>query len=264
MMPEHLFIARKKERLRRASFWINFKVACLASILIITSGLAQTKTAPEPSTTPRTKINQLLPAALKGDKAALEQLKTLATGGDKEAQVLLGSIYRDGSGVAADGPLAVFWYRKAAEQGQIDAQFFLGVMYDQGEGVPQNFVEAAKWYEVAATNGTQDSWMKWRSQTNLGQMYFTGQGVPRIYSQAVKWTQLAADRGLPDAMHNLGIAYENGFGVPQDFTLAHMWENLAAARDPKYATNRDALAGKMTPTQIADAQRLAREWKPNK
>ena len=49
-----------------------------------------------------------------------------------------------------------------------------------------------------------------------------------------------------------------------------MWFNLAAARDPNAATSdlaakaRDSVAAKMTPAQIAEAQRTAREWKPTK
>ena len=55
-------------------------------------------------------------------------------------------------------------------------------------------------------------------------------------------------------------------GVPQDYMQAHMWSNLAASRLPpgddrnKAVRNRDILAGKMMPTQIAEAQELAREW----
>ncbi len=64
--------------------------------------------------------------------------------------------------------------------------------------------------------------------------------------------------------------YEQGQGVPQDYVQAHMWFNLAASRSPpgadhaKAVKNRDILAAKMTPAQIAEAQRMAREWKPKK
>jgi TPR repeat protein len=61
----------------------------------------------------------------------------------------------------------------------------------------------------------------------------------------------------------MGLLYQAGQGVPQDFTLAHMWLNLAAAQgDSDAQKRRDELTEKMTPAQIADAQRLAREWKP--
>ena len=59
--------------------------------------------------------------------------------------------------------------------------------------------------------------------------------------------------------------YDNGRGVLQDYVRAHMWYNLAAAQGNKPATkNRDLLAKRMTPAQIAEAQKLAREWRPKK
>lgn len=52
-------------------------------------------------------------------------------------------------------------------------------------------------------------------------------------------------------------------GVPQDYVLAHMWFNLAAVQNHIDAIkNRDLVSAKMTPAQIADAWRQAREWKP--
>ena len=77
----------------------------------------------------------------------------------------------------------------------------------------------------------------------------------------VKWYRLAADQGLDLAQSNLGNMYDNGYGVPQDYIQAHMWFNLAAAQGNEDAIgNRDIIAGKMTPSQIEEAQRLAREW----
>ena len=61
--------------------------------------------------------------------------------------------------------------------------------------------------------------------------------------------------------------YGRGQGVAQDYVRAHMWVNLAASRSQgedleKFANGREVLAEQMTPDQIAEAQRLAREWKP--
>ncbi len=51
--------------------------------------------------------------------------------------------------------------------------------------------------------------------------------------------------------------------MTQDYVQAHMWYSLAAAQGEKEASKgRDILAEKMTPAQIAEAQKLAREWKP--
>ena len=80
----------------------------------------------------------------------------------------------------------------------------------------------------------------------------------------MKWYRLAADQGNACAQYNLGIMYAKGQGVPQDYVLAHMWFNLSAAQGIGDAVkNRDIAAGKMTPDQLAEAQRLAREWKPS-
>ena len=109
-----------------------------------------------------------------------------------------------------------------------------------------------------------------RVQFRLGLMYYDGQGVPQDYAEAVKWFRKAAEQGNAAAQYNLGIMYYTSQGVPQDYVQAHMWSNLAAFRLPPgkkrdlAVENRDIIAAKMTPAQIAEAQRLALEWKPKK
>jgi len=98
-------------------------------------------------------------------------------------------------------------------------------------------------------------------------MYDQGQGVPQDYAEAVKWYRLSAEQGFASARHNLGGMYGRGEGVPQDHVLAHMLFDLAASRleaeeRDMAIKNRDIVASKMTPEQIAEAQKLAREWKP--
>jgi hypothetical protein len=97
-------------------------------------------------------------------------------------------------------------------------------------------------------------------------MYDKGQGIPQDYAEAAKWYRKAAEQGVAVAQHNLGFMYDKGEGVPQDYVQAHMWYNLAASRLPpgtdrdKAVKDRDVFAKRMTPAQIAEAQRLAREW----
>ena len=103
------------------------------------------------------------------------------------------------------------------------------------------------------------------AQCSIGVMYGTGRGVPQDDVQAVKWFRLAADQGFAEAQFNLGGMYGSGQGVPQDFVQAHMWFNLAAAQGNENGKKgRDLVAKKMTPQQIAQAQELARNWKPKK
>ena len=97
----------------------------------------------------------------------------------------------------------------------------------------------------------------------LGFMYFSGKGVARDYVEAARWFHLAAEQGRADAQHALGHLYRNGQGVTQDNVLAYMWFDLSAAQGTQDAlTARDGVARQMTPAQIAEAQELARDWKP--
>ena len=93
-------------------------------------------------------------------------------------------------------------------------------------------------------------------------MYYNGQGVRQDYTEAAKWTRKAAEQGYTPAQADLGVLYWNGQGVQQDVVLAYMWLSLAAAREPDAAGERDVAASQMTPEEIAEAQRLARDWKP--
>ena len=89
--------------------------------------------------------------------------------------------------------------------------------------------------------------------------------MPQDYGQAVAWNRKAAEQGEALAQFALGVMYDFGQGVPQDYIEAHKWLNLAAARasgedQKKYAEVRDSLAEKMTPAQLAEAQKRASEW----
>ncbi len=101
------------------------------------------------------------------------------------------------------------------------------------------------------------------AQALLGIMYYDGQGVAQDYAEAVRWFRKAADQGYADTQVKLGFMYQKGIGVTQDYVQAHMWFNLAAVQGGKEVRElRDSLTKEMTPEQIAEAQRLAREWKP--
>ncbi len=148
--------------------------------------------------------------------------------------------------------------RPLAEQGNARAQSLLGLIYHTGRGTERDQGEALKWLGRAAeqNDGT--------AQLQLGLMYSESRGVPQDYAEAAKWYQLAADNGIAEAQYNLGILYAYGRGVPQDNVLAHMWFNRAAALFTKYlprnraVNNRDIVARRMSPDEIARAQELAR------
>jgi TPR repeat protein len=104
------------------------------------------------------------------------------------------------------------------------------------------------------------------------------------YVIAMKWWHRAADRGNASAQMKLAYFYGEGRGgTPADYTQAYKWYDIAASivgakidRLPVAASHnaekdnsdqlwyRDQVAKHMTPEQIAEAQRLAREWKPER
>lgn len=85
----------------------------------------------------------------------------------------------------------------------------------------------------------------------------------RDYATAVRLIRPLAEQGDARAQYTLGVFYDNGLGVPQDHVRAYMWLNLSAAQGREGAAAfRDLIARRMTPAQIAEAQKLAREWKP--
>jgi len=119
----------------------------------------------------------------------------------------------------------------------------------------------AKVYRAHAEQGDANS------QNRLGNAYLKGQGVPLNYAEAVRWYRKAADQGYALAQFDLAFMYYRGQGVPRDYVLAHMWMGLAASRasgdlKDNSVSGQHLFAQQMTAEQIAEAERLAGEWKP--
>ena len=73
--------------------------------------------------------------------------------------------------------------------------------------------------------------------------------------------ELGAQTGAPDALFELGMLYATGRDVAADLVVAHKWFNLAAVRGNHDAlAHRIELAREMSADQVAEAQKLAREW----
>jgi uncharacterized protein len=176
--------------------------------------------------------------------------------GDSEAQYELGIAYYTQSEMADEAESAR-WHHMAAKQGNVKSQSILGSMYRTGDGVPQDYSEAERWYRMAAEQGFE------HAQSMLGVFYRDGRGVQQDYAEALKWFRIGAERGDASSQFSLGDMYHSGRGVPQDYVQAHLWYNLATTHGEDTARKyRDDIANKMTRGQLAEAQRLARNWHP--
>jgi uncharacterized protein len=189
---------------------------------------------------------------------AVAEVRARAERGDPAAQHMLGKRYYVGDGVPRDYAQAVVWFRKAAEHGLPDAQVDLGLMYGMGLGVAPDESQLLAWCERAAAQGHVPA------TDILAVMYEEGRGVPKDFAKAVKWRRVGAERGDAGAQFQLGLLCAER-GTPADLVEAFTWIDLAASRtsgeqSTRYAESRDEIARRMTPGQIADAQRLAQEW----
>jgi hypothetical protein len=160
---------------------------------------------------------------------------------------------------------AANWYRRAAESGDARAQYNLALAYGDGRGLAQDFAASATWCRRAAEQGYSDA------QLLLGLLYRRGQGVRPDNSEALKWTLRAADQGHAMAQHTLAALVYDVFADREDcidvYVEAYMWSSIANKKlwgesQAAAATLRGAIAKKLTPEQIAEAERRARDWQP--
>ena len=85
--------------------------------------------------------------------------------------------------------------------------------------------------------------------------------MARLELSAVETNELAAQGGAVDALFELGIMYATGREVNTNLVVAHQFFNLAAMRCNDEAKRyRMEISREMDKRQIAEAQRLAREW----
>jgi TPR repeat protein len=81
------------------------------------------------------------------------------------------------------------------------------------------------------------------------------------FATAMQIMRPLADQGHVTAQNVVGLLYYFNYGG--DYVSAYMWFNLAAAQGNSFAEMflKDTV-DKMTPEQIAEAQKLARKWRP--
>ena len=140
-----------------------------------------------------------------------------------------------------------------AQKNDPDAEYEVSAMYAHGYGVAKNDAEARKWLERAAQHGQVTA------EYEFGLALRDGRGVLQDYARAVGWIRSAAESGYGPAQFALGVMYRAGTGVPADNVKAYTWLNLAAARGVyDAAVVRDAVLGRLSPSEVIEAQAEAR------
>lgn len=118
-------------------------------------------------------------------------IKAQAGRGDAAAQTVLASSYSLGrDGLIQDYSKAVYWHKKAADQGNATSQYLLGQLYNQGKGVRQDYNKAIYWHKKSSDQNNASA------QYALGAIYYFGQGVRQNKTQAKEWFGKSCDNGM--------------------------------------------------------------------
>jgi uncharacterized protein len=73
--------------------------------------------------------------------------------------------------------------------------------------------------------------------------------------------EISVATATAEALLEIGMKYCTGREVSQNFVIAHKWFNLAAMKGSECAKQyRCEISREMSPHDVADAQRLARDW----
>jgi TolA-binding protein len=133
-----------------------------------------------------------------------------------------------------------------AEQGHLAAQYSLEAMSENGYGT-QQAVDTSPMIGASA-NLNKGDYNKATEAYNNGD-----------YASALAEFEPLASQGNISAQYHIGFMYENGMAVRQDYVHAHMWYSVAASNgDAGAARNRTFIQDSMTPSQIEQAQEMAR------
>jgi TPR repeat protein len=126
----------------------------------------------------------------------------------------------------------------------------------------KDMATAARLWKVWADKGNAEA------RTLLGAMYWSGEGVPRDHTEAARLYLLAANQGYARAQNDIGFMLGFEGPPPHDDVEAYKWLTLAILRYT--ARNQDrldqalkdkaTLAARMTPAQVAEAERRAKAW----
>lgn len=159
-----------------------------------------------------------LHALLAGDPvAAAASVRCAAECGVAAAQLRMGRMLLDGTGVERDERAAFGWFARAADQGDPEAMNMVGRCHENGWGVPVDLERAAASFRASAAGG--HDW----GQYNFGNMLFDGRGIAPDRPQALRWYLLAAAQGHGRAMNIVGRCLEEGWGCRQSAEDASCW-----------------------------------------
>lgn len=165
--------------------------------------------------------------AQSSSKDIQQELIEKAKKGDAKAQYNLGYRYHTGYDRSPNVETAIFWYRKAAEQGNTEAMLSLFAIYHNRH----EYNQAALWLEKL--RNCHFNWKKANPEIiNIlpiyGAYYASGrENIEKNIPYALSWFKIASDLGNSDASEWLGFMYENESYGMTDYQQALKWYKKA-------------------------------------
>lgn len=186
-------------------------------------------------------LDELIRRANSGDVAAMEELgreyarkgnygqsiewnQKAASKGSGAAMMALSSIYRNGSGVAANMSEANKWLKMSADAGHGAAMFSIVEDYRDGsDGFPQNPALAFQYLQKMCYI---DGWSNY-GRFETAECYLKGIGTSQNVSSAINMFSQLANEGYGDAQFKLAYIYGSGNFGEIDHNQTVYWANQA-------------------------------------
>ena len=160
---------------------------------------------------------------------AVAEMERLAESGDRNAQYLMGKLWRDGPLLIPDSVKAQRWLERAAAQGHAAAQYALGKLLLSDDVEVRDLQEGLRWLRTAAENGSHCAAYR------LGKEYLRGKIVEKDVAIAVDYLTQSAETGNQYAQYVLGKLYLQEKEKGQDQGAAEYWLTQSARQGNSYA-----------------------------
>ncbi|WP_415251770.1 hypothetical protein [Sulfurimonas sp.] len=195
---------------------------------------------------------------VKDDKLALKILLQLARAGNLYAQKSLAYIYMEGKGARQDYKQAMYWSKKAQEQGDAYSCGVIGWIYESGgHGVAKDLRKALDWFKKGMDRNdtySKEEFVKLEKKIeklaeislqqksvqeySLGYQYEKGRTRDKNHKQALKHYKISAKLGNVNAEFRLAQLYESSEQIPRDYSSALYWYKKAAEHGESLAYYR--------------------------
>lgn len=185
----------------------------------------------------------------KTNERAFDLMKKAAEQGNANAEVYLGTMYRNGQGVKKDRDEAIRWYNAAIARGSAWGMFEMGsLLYERPK---RDTPKTLEWFKKAADAGYP------MAQTAYGVFLLEGKDLPKDVVNGERYMKAAAESGDPFAQLSLSMMYARGMHFEKNLDIAEEWATKSAKQN--YVP---ALQTLMHVTRMKEKEALKQEKAP--